>query len=137
MRMVRSIPALPVSNIDLSNAFYRDVLGFTLVHTEDGFSILRRDGAEIHIWAANDQDWPRRRPGSPPVVSGAESFLAGTASCRIEVQGVAELHTSFRPLGILHGKGQLDDTWYGTQEFAVVDLDNNLITFFEDRSANS
>ncbi|RUQ32876.1 hypothetical protein ELQ35_01730 [Peribacillus cavernae] len=38
---------------------------------------------------------------SEPVISGAESFIAGTSSCRIEVEGVDELYRRIQPLGIL------------------------------------
>src|SRR5438874_7000623 len=37
-----------------------------------------------------------------PVRSGAESFIAGTASCRIEVEGVDDLFGELEPRGILH-----------------------------------
>ena len=132
MRMLRSIPALPVKDIGRSVEFYRDKLGFTLVHQEDGFAIFRRDAAEIHIWAAADEGW-RTRGGSSPIVSGAESFIAGTASCRVEVQGVEELYGELRPLGILEPDAQPRDQWWGSREFHVKDPDNNLVTFFESK----
>jgi hypothetical protein len=31
-----------------------------------------------------------------PVWTGAESFIAGTASCRIEVQGIKELFEEYK-----------------------------------------
>jgi catechol 2,3-dioxygenase-like lactoylglutathione lyase family enzyme len=108
MKMLRTTPALPVKDITRSVPFYRDRLGFTLRHAEDGFAILRRDDAEIHLWAACDDSW-RLRSSSEPLVSGAESFIAGTASCRIEVEGVDHLYQDFQPLGVLHGNGQLVD----------------------------
>lgn len=132
MRFIDAIPALPVKDIAQSVGFYRDKLGFTLVHQESGFAILRRDDVEIHLWAASDESW-RSRSSSSPVVSGAESFIAGTASCRIEVEGVDDLYQALSSLGILHPNAQLRDRWYGTREFGVVDPDNNLITFFERR----
>lgn len=39
----------------------------------------------------------RGRGGSRPVVSGAESFIAGTASCRMEVQDVDDLRRVLNP----------------------------------------
>jgi catechol 2,3-dioxygenase-like lactoylglutathione lyase family enzyme len=130
MRMLHTIPALPVKNISQSVAFYRDKLGFVLVHEESGFAILRRDAVDLHLWAASDDSWQMRH-GSSPVVSGAESFIAGTASCRIAVEGVDDLHRDLQPLGILHPNAQLSDQPWGTREFGVLDLDGNLITFFE------
>ncbi len=131
MRMLHAIPALPVKDMGRSVAFYRDKLGFTLIHREDGFAIFHRDAVDIHLWAATDESW-RTRGVASPVVSGAESFIAGTASCRVSVEGVNELHGVLHPLGILHPKGQITDTPWGTREFGVLDPDNNLITFYED-----
>jgi catechol 2,3-dioxygenase-like lactoylglutathione lyase family enzyme len=132
MKMLRTIPALPVRHMDRSVEFYRDKLRFTLIHREDGFAIFRRDAAEIHVWAASDEAW-RARDGTSPVVSGAESFIAGTASCRVEVEGVDELYRELRPLGILEPDAQPRDQWWGSREFHVKDPDNNLVTLFESK----
>lgn len=119
--------------MERSTAFYRDKLGFALAHRDGGFAILRRDAVELHLWRAADEGW-RTRSGSSPVVSGAESFIAGTASCRMSVEGIDALHAGLQPLGILHPNAPLRDSPWGTREFAVVDPDNNLIAFFERRS---
>lgn len=130
MRMSHAIPALPIRDMARSVEFYRDTLGFTLAHLDGGFAIFRRDAVELHLWAATDEDW-RGRAGSTPVVSGAESFIAGTASCRIGVEGVDDLHRHVSPFRILHPNAPLRDTDYGMREFGVLDPDNNLVTFFE------
>ena len=132
MKVLHSIPAMPVSDMKRGTAFYQDQLGFALGHHEDGFAILRRDGVELHLWAATDQSWRTRAGGSAsPVVSGAESFIAGTASCRVEVAGVDELHQAIQPRGIIHPNAPLRDTDWGTREFGVLDPDGNGITFYE------
>lgn len=127
--MYQAIPALPVKDTNLSTAFYRENLGFTLTYREDGFAILQCNGVEIHLWVADDEEW-RSREGSPAVVSGAESFIAGTASCRVGVEGVDKLYGRIQP-DIVHPNARLGDTAWGTREFSVLDPDNNLITFFE------
>ena len=72
-----------------------------------------------------------RRPRCPAVCSGAESFLAGTASCRIETKDVDALFAELRPQGILHPTvAGVTNTDFGTREFATVDLDGNLLTFY-------
>ena len=108
MRMKRAIPALPVKDMKRSVAFYQEQLGFRLGHQEDGFAVLHRDEVEVHLWAASDESW-RTRAASAPVVSGAESFIAGTASCRIQVDGVDELYETYQRLGIIHPNGALAD----------------------------
>lgn len=128
----RTIPALPVAEAAAAVAFYRERLGFEALHHDGGFAVLRRDDAIVHLWQASDDRWRARDSFEQPVQSGAESFIAGTASCRIEVEGIDDLYEELAPNDVLHplSKAGPDDTDYGTREFAVVDQDNNLITFF-------
>lgn len=130
MKMLRSIPALPVKNIEKSVDFYRDKLGFTLVHHEGGFAILKRNEVRIHLWEASDESW-LSRGNSSPVCSGAESFIAGTASCRIEVEEIDELYQRIKSLGILHPNAPLRNQWWGERDFSIIDSDNNLVSFFQ------
>lgn len=130
MRMLQAIPSFPVNDMERSVEFYRGKLGLTLGHRESGFAIFRRDAIEIHLWAATDERW-RMRGGSEPVVSGAESFIAGTASFQVEVEDVDGLYRSLHPLGVVHPNGEISDEPWGTRDFGVTDPDNNLITFFE------
>ena len=135
MNMLGAIPALPVKNTELSIEFYCDKLGFALVHHEDGLAILRHNVVSIHLWEAGDESW-RDRDNSSLVRSGSESFIAGTASCRIEVEGIEELYQHVKSLGILHPNGSLCNQWWGEQDFSVIDTDNNLITFFQKTQGN-
>jgi len=133
MHLGTTIPALPARDVPTATAYYVDRLGFDLVHTDGHFSVLRRDDARIHLWEASDVSWRGRHSlSAQPVVSGAESFLAGTGSCRIEVEGIDELYAEMEAAGALHGvsRGGAEDTDYGSREFHVVDLDGNLLTFY-------
>lgn len=130
MQLLEAIPALPVRDIEASISYYQSRLGFALVHRESDFAILRRDSVVLHLWAANDEAW-RKRTVTSLMMSGAESFLAGTASCRVRVSGIDDLYKELAPLGVLHGNGALEKQPWGDRDFAVVDSDNNLITFFE------
>lgn len=124
-----AIPVLPVSDISAGAAFYAEKLGFAVAYQDETYTILRRDGVELHLWAATDAGWKTRSDG-PPVVSGAETFIAGTASCRIMVTGIDDLYAACRTAGIVHPNGPLGDRPHGLREFAVLDPDNNLITMF-------
>jgi catechol 2,3-dioxygenase-like lactoylglutathione lyase family enzyme len=74
----RTIPALPVRNVNSAVAFYRDRFGFDAGHHSDDFAVLVRDDAVLHLWGATDQDWRARKDlDQQPICSGAESFLAG------------------------------------------------------------
>lgn len=134
VRLGRTIPALPVRSVGAAVAHYRDRFGFTPVHVDEhAFAVLRRDDAILHLWQAADESWQLEDtlPDSP-VCSGAESFLAGTGSCRIEADGVDELWAELRAAGVLHhvSAGGPGDTAFGTREFAALDLDGNLVEFF-------
>jgi catechol 2,3-dioxygenase-like lactoylglutathione lyase family enzyme len=128
----RTIPALPVRDVAAAVSHYRDRFGFEAVHQNDGFAVIVRDDAEIHLWGASDDDWRSRADlADRPVCSGAESFIAGTASCRIQVRDVDALFAELEAAGVLHpvadGVGTTD---FGTREFPTLDLDGNLLTFF-------
>jgi catechol 2,3-dioxygenase-like lactoylglutathione lyase family enzyme len=129
----RTIPALPVSDVPAAVAYYRERFGFDSPHETDDFAVLVRDDAVLHLWGATDQDWRSREDlDQRPICSGAESFLAGTASCRIEVSDVDALFAELRAADVLHdvSRGGVDETDFGTREFATLDSDGNLLTFF-------
>ena len=93
---------------------------------DGGFAVLGRDDAVVHLWEAGDETWRNRDSIERPVQSGAESFIAGTASCRIRVE-------ELRGNDVLHpvSKDGVDATDFGTREFATLDSDGNLVTFFQ------
>ena len=134
----RTIPALPVRDVDAAVAHYRERFGFDAVHQDEGFAVIVRDDAVIHLWGASDEDWRSRADlAAQPICSGAESVIAGTASCRIEVRDVDALFEELEAAGVLHPTvrdGVAATDWW-TREFATLDQDGNLITFFRRDSA--
>jgi catechol 2,3-dioxygenase-like lactoylglutathione lyase family enzyme len=133
-KLSATIPALPARDVAASVDFYRDRLGFEVLHHDGGFAVLGRDDAVLHLWEASDESWRGRDDvAEKPVCSGAESFIAGTASCRIVVEGVDELYEELTAHDVLHpvSKDGADDTDFGTREFATLDRDGNLVTFFQ------
>ncbi|MDQ3672515.1 MAG: VOC family protein [Actinomycetota bacterium] len=137
MTMSQTIPAMPIRDVAAGVDFYRDRFGFEVVHHDGGFAVLRRDEAVVHLWEASDEGWRERASVEQPVCSGAESFIAGTASFRVLVEGIDELYEELGPRDVLHpvSKDGVDDTDFGTREFATLDLDGNLVTFFQWRSS--
>ena len=135
-----TIPALPVRDVPAAVAFYRDRFGFQARHEAADFAVLVRDDAALHLWGATDEDWRSRADlAQRPICSGAESFLAGTASCRIEVADVDGLYAELQAAGVLHAVSRdgVQTTDFGTREFATVDGDGNLVTFFRWTAAES
>ena len=102
MKLGQTIPALPVRNAAVAVDFYRDRLGFDVLHHDGGFAVLARDESVIHLWEAGDESWRAKLDPEKPVCSGAESFIAGTASCRIQVEGVDELYEELSARDVFH-----------------------------------
>ena len=134
MTLTQTIPAMPVRDMTAAVGFYRDRLGFEVLHHDGGFAVLSRDEAVVHLWESSDESWRERSDAATnPVSSGAESFIAGTASFRVQVSGVDDLYGELKRAAVLHpvSRDGVDDTDFGTREFATLDLDGNLVTFFE------
>ena len=130
----QTIPAMPVRNAAAAVEHYRDRFGFEVLHQDEGFAVLGRDDARVHLWQAGDESWRERVAlRETPISSGAESFIAGTASCRIMVDGVDDLYKELSAKDVLHpvSRDGVSDTDYGSREFATLDQDGNLISFFE------
>ena len=112
---------------------YVSRFGFEVLHHDGGFAVLRRDEAQLHLWESGDESWRSRADfADNPVCSGAESFISGTASCRIEVEDVDGLFAELAAAEVLHYtvRGGVQETDFGTREFATVDLDGNLLSFY-------
>ncbi|MGH3345955.1 MAG: VOC family protein [Nocardioides sp.] len=138
MTLGQTIPALPVTAVADAATFYESRLGFTTRFRNARFAIVVRDAAELHPWQSDDETWRSRTEADlheHPVQSGAESFIAGTASCRIALDSGAAadaLYDELAAADVLHPRdhGSAVDTDFGTREFAALDLEGNLLTFF-------
>lgn len=120
MRMNKSIPALPVQDIKVSCAYYANRLGFTIRHQEETFAIAVRDDIEIQLLQSCDKSWKWRSIFLvlKPIWSGAETFIAGTASCRIQVQGLEELYAEYKKAGVLHSPDTvMEEQYWGHRDF--------------------
>jgi catechol 2,3-dioxygenase-like lactoylglutathione lyase family enzyme len=118
VKLDQTIPAMPVRDMPKAVGFYRDRLGFEVLHHDGGYAVLARDDAVVHLWDSSDESWRERGDAvQRPICTGAESFLAGTASFRVRVDGVDELFDELRAQDVLHpvSKDGLDDTDFGTR----------------------
>ncbi|MCA1481435.1 hypothetical protein, partial [Bradyrhizobium sp. NBAIM08] len=108
---------------------------FTIRHQEESFAIAVRDDIEIHFWQSCDKSWKWRSVflALKPILTGAETFIAGTASCRIQVQGIEELFEEYKRQGVLHSPDtKVEEKHWGHKEFHAVDIHRNLLTFYEE-----
>ena len=129
-------PAFPVKKLDTSTEFYGKKLGFSVVAQGEDFALLERDGLEFVLWLTWDESW-QDRVQTKPIDSGAESFLAGTASCRIEVSDIATLFDEYKNAGVVHPNGQLRRASHPAEEFDIFDPDGNILTFWESIGPNT
>ena len=56
MHLSTTIPALPVTDIAAAVDFYADRFSFAALHQDEGFAVLRRDDAIVHLWGASDTE---------------------------------------------------------------------------------
>lgn len=132
--MKKTIPALPVENMKKACEYYNNRLGFKIRHQEETFAIAVRDEVEIHLWQSCDKSWKWRSVFLflKPIWSGAESYIAGTASCRVAVECIEELYEEYQKQVVLHGSNtKIEEQHWGHKEFPAIDLDGNLLIFYE------
>lgn len=107
----RAVPVLASLDIEATQRFYADKLGFRAVARYPDYGIVERDDVQIHFWLTDDADIPK------------------ATSCRVDVDGVDQLYEEMNAAGVVHPNGPLTDQPWGLREFSVLDGDGNLIKF--------
>lgn len=110
-QLERAVPVLASLDIEATQQFYADKLGFTAVARYPDYGIVERDNVQIHFWLTEDADIPK------------------ATSCRVDVDGVDQLYEEMNASGVVHPNGPLTDQPWGLREFAVLDGDGNMIKF--------
>jgi catechol 2,3-dioxygenase-like lactoylglutathione lyase family enzyme len=110
-------PKLPMRNKAVTKEFYVDKLGFRQVSNTDydGYLMVEKDNIEIHFFEFKDLD-PKENYGQ----------------VYIRTDNIDELYQQmlYSKLSI-HPAGSLQTKPWGQMEFAMLDPDNNLLTFGE------
>ena len=113
-KFIAAVPVLPSLDVLKAVAFYRDILGFTvLAVTETPYAVLSHEGVNLHLWQCEDSNLPHN------------------SGCRFLVDGINDLFKKLEPLGIVNPDAPLEKKPWGIWEFGICDLDNNYITFVE------
>ena len=108
-------PKLPMRNIEKTRQFYLDKLGFTIVGNSDydGYLMIEKDHIQIHFFEFKDLD-------------PAENY----GQVYIRTNNIDNLYQSFVNNKVtIHPNGPLSKKPWGQKEFALLDPDNNLLTF--------
>ncbi|WP_020532262.1 bleomycin resistance protein [Flexithrix dorotheae] len=109
--LTRSHPVLASLNVPKTVEFYEEKLNFKSTWKDENYGIVVRDNIAIHFWHCNDKIFPEN------------------TSCYIEVTDVDGLYQEMTKAGVVHPNGPLKDQPHGMREFAILDLDGNLIKF--------
>ena len=109
-----AVPVLASLNIERSAEFFAMKLGLINIHVAQGANGVVANGpVQTHFWACTDRS------------------IAEATSCRVQVRAIEHLYHQCEGHSIIHPKALLETKAWGTKEFAVLDPDGNLITFYE------
>ncbi len=110
-------PILGTRDVAKAVRFYVERLGFTLafgVPTNEGNYVgLRRDSVVLHMQFQYEHEM-------------------GTIRLRIVVDDPDALYAEYKDKDVFYEGTRLQDTPWGTREFALYDLDRNSLTFYRD-----
>ncbi len=109
------IPKLPMRDKNATKAFYIDQLGFTEIGDYGDYLLLKKDNIEIHFFefkSLNPED--------------------NYGQVYIRTHAIASLYQSLLDKKVsIHPNAALQNKPWGQKEFALLDPDNNLLTFGE------
>lgn len=110
-------PKLPMRNKLITREFYCNKLGFTDIGSTDydGYLLVRKDAVEIHFFIYEDLN-PNQNYGQ----------------VYIRTSDINGLYAEFIAMQVaIHPASPLQTKPWGQKEFALLDPDNNLLTFGE------
>ena len=107
----QAVPVLASLDIGLTMEFYKQKLGFVSRYQDESYAVARREDMEIHFWKCEDKIFPEN------------------TSCYIYVSDVDALYEEMQNNGVVHPNSTIEDQPWGMREFAILDLDGNLIRF--------
>ncbi|WDF69634.1 VOC family protein [Sphingobacterium oryzagri] len=109
------IPKLPMRDKAATKAFYIDRLGFTEIADYGDYLLVRKDHIDIHFFMFKALD-PAQNYGQVYIrMNDMDAFYQELLDNNITI----------------HPNGPLAIKPWGQQEFALLDPDNNLLTFGE------
>ncbi|MBK9734693.1 MAG: VOC family protein [Saprospiraceae bacterium] len=106
-------PKLPMRNKSATRHFYINQLGFKEIGDYEAYLMVTKDNVEIHFFEFNDLA-PKENYGQ---------VYIRTTDIEDLYKSLIDNNTEIHPNGTLHTKP------WGQKEFALLDPDNNLLTF--------
>ncbi len=114
-------PMLAAADMAETVAFYREVLGFSLVMETPGYSILERNGQTIHI--------------SAPATKETLASMRDHTAIYVEVSGLGVTWEQVKPFAGRSKVREPFDREYGMTEFHIIDPNGCLIFVGEPTAA--
>lgn len=116
-KLIQIVPVLPSSNILRDVAWYEKYTGFSPIHFDEMYAVLKKEHLNIHLqWHTDTKDDP----------------LLGGSVIKIFVKNIQPIFEDFIQRGtITKEKLQLKTSWR-TNEFGFYDLNKNAIFIVED-----
>ncbi|GAB5476203.1 MAG: hypothetical protein Mars2KO_43020 [Maribacter sp.] len=106
-------PKLPMRNKSNSRKYYINQLGFQEIGDYEGYLMVKKDQIEIHFFEFKELD-PKENYGQVYIrTDDIEGLYESMLDSKIEI----------------HPNGTLQTKPWGQKEFALLDPDNNLLTF--------
>jgi len=106
-------PKLPMRNKSATRHYYVNQLGFQEIGDYEGYLMVLKDNIEIHFFEFKELD-PKENYGM----------------VYIRTDNIDDLYKSMLGNKIkIHPNGPLENKPWGQREFALLDPDNNLLTF--------
>jgi hypothetical protein len=122
----KSIPNLPARDLDATAAMFARI-AVNETHRHDGYSILERDEVELHYYAQADLD-PATTAGMAYIrVADVDGLYAEVLNAGFEVLAPNVLRERWERGASLERVSALEDKPWGLREFALLDVDNNLL----------
>lgn len=106
-------PKLPMRNKAITKKYYIEQLGFSELNDYGDYLLLNKDNIEIHFFEFKELD-PKKNYGQVYIrTNDIENFYQNLLDCKVNIHPNAPLQ--LKP--------------WGQKEFAILDPDNNLLTF--------
>ena len=106
-------PKLPMRNKATTKKYYIEQLGFSELNDYGDYLLLNKDNIEIHFFEFKELD-PKKNYGQVYIrTNDIEKFYQTLLDCKVNIHPNAPLQ--LKP--------------WGQKEFAILDPDNNLLTF--------
>lgn len=107
------LPKLPMRNKAITKKYYIEQLGFSELNDYGDYLLLNKDNIEIHFFEFKELD-PKKNYGQVYIrTNDIENFYQNLLDCKVNIHPNAPLQ--LKP--------------WGQKEFAILDPDNNLLTF--------